>query len=333
MPFRKLRRREFITLLGGAAAWPIAASAQQADRMRRVGVLNPYTEDDSQGAPVVAAFQQRLQGLGWAVGRNIQIDKRFGATNVVLYRTYAAELVGLAPDVILASTTPTLQALVQQTHTIPIVFYQVSDPLGDGFVASLARPGGNVTGFANNEFSISGKWLELLKDVAPKANRVMVILDPENATWRGYYRTIEAVAPTLGVQVIATPVVDAAGIERAIGDFGREPNGGLVVLPGPNTGTHQALIVALAARHHLPATYPTLSAVRGGGLMIYGTDLLDQARKAAGYIDRILKGEKPGDLPVQQPTKFNLTINLKTAKALGLTVPQSLLAIADEVIE
>jgi putative tryptophan/tyrosine transport system substrate-binding protein len=329
-----MQRREFITLLGGAAAvWPIAAHAQQADRMRRVGVLNGNTEDDPGGASLVAAFQQRLQDMGWTAGRNIQIDRRFGASNVVLYRTYAAELVGLAPDVILASTTTTLQALVQQTHTIPIVFYQVSDPLGDGFVASLARPGGNVTGFANNEFSISGKWLELLKDVAPKVSRVIIVLDPENPTWRGYFRTIETMAPALGMQVIATPVVDAAGIERAIGDFGREPNGGLVVLPGPATTSRSALINTLAVRHRLPAIYPTESAVRGGGLMSYGPDLFDQVRKAAGYVDRILKGEKPGDLPVQQPTKFNLIINLKTAKVLGLTVPPNLLATADEVIE
>jgi putative ABC transport system substrate-binding protein len=330
-----MRRREFITLLGGAAAaWPIAVQAQQSNGVRRVGVFHSIGEDDPIAVPLVAAFQQRLQDLGWVAGRNIQIAIRFGAGEAGLYRTYAAELVAAAPNVIVASTTGTLQALLQQTHTIPIVFYQVSDPLGDGFVASLARPGGNVTGFANDEFSISGKWMELLRDVAPQVKRVMVVLDPENPTWRGYLRTIETVAPSIGVQVTATPVIDAAGIERAFEDFAREPNGGLIVLPGPaTTTTHGELFTTLAARFRLPAVYPVESPVRSGGLIYYGADLSDQIRKAAGYVDRILKGQKPGDLPVQQPTKFRLIINVKTAKALGLTVPPNLLATADEVIE
>jgi putative ABC transport system substrate-binding protein len=327
-----MRRRAFITLLASAAAaLPVAVRAQQSGSIRRVGVL---TSNDEKEGPVLAAFRDALDKLGWSEGRNIRIDYRFGAGDVSRYRAYAAELVGLAPDVILASTTPTLQALVQRTHTIPIVFYQVSDPLADGFITSLARPGGNVTGFANNEFSMSGKWLELLKDIAPQMNRAMVILDPENPTWRGYFRTIEAVAPTLGVQITPTPVIDVATIERAIETFAREPNGGIVIFPGPATTTRVEVIADLAVRYRLPAVYSAgSSAVEKGGLMSYGTDVVDQIRKAAGYVDRVLKGAKPGDLPVQQPTKFILIINLKTAKALGLTVPLSLLGRADEVIE
>jgi putative ABC transport system substrate-binding protein len=242
--------------------------------------------------------------------------------------------VDLRPDVIVATNTPTLQALQQHTQTIPIVFYRVTDPLANGFVRSLAHPGGNVTGFTNQEFSVSGKWLELLRDIAPNVNRLMIVLDPENPTWRGYFRTIEAVAPTMGVQVIPAPVISSAGIERAIEDLAREPNGGCVVLPGPVTNSNILLIVGLVARHHLPAVYSSgVNAVRRGGLMSYGPDLLDQVRNAAGYVNRILRGEKPGELPVQQPTKYELVISLKTAKALGLEVPATLLARADEVIE
>jgi ABC-type uncharacterized transport system substrate-binding protein len=293
-------------------------------------------DNDAAAQANFAAFRESLLKLGWTEGRNIRIDHRFGASDTTRFQAYAVELVGLAPDVILVGTSTVLRALLQRTQTIPIVFFNVSDPVGSGFVTSLARPGGNVTGFANNEFSMSGKWLELLKDVAPKVNRVMVVLDPENPTWRGFFRTLETVAPALGMQVVATPVVDAAGIEHAIGDFGREPNGGLVVLPGPATTSTSrvALIVGLAASHHLPAIYSgDGDSVRAGGLISYGADFLDRVRKAAGYVDRILKGEKPGDLPIQQPTRFELVINLKTAKALGLTVPPNLLATADEVIE
>jgi putative ABC transport system substrate-binding protein len=328
-----MRRREFITLLGGAAAAspmlrPLAARAQQGARMRRIGVLYGLAEDDPDRAPFVTTFQQRLQELGWTIGRNIRIDNRFDAS-AARYRDNAAELVGLAPDVLVATNTQSLQALQQRTHTIPIVFYRVSDPVENGLVASLARPGGNVTGFANNEFSMSGKWVELLKDIAPKVSRVLVILDPENPTWRGYFRTIETVAPVLGVQVVPAPVINAAGIERAIADFAREPNGSIVVLPGSVT-THQALIATLAVRHRLPAVYPT---ARSSGLMSYGPNLLEQVRGAAGYVDRILKGEKPADLPVQQPTKFELVLNLKAAKAIGLDVPAIVLVRATEVID
>jgi putative ABC transport system substrate-binding protein len=325
-----MRRRNFITFLGGVAAvWPLAARGQQGERMRRVGVLLNDAADDPDVASRLAAFQQRLAELGWTPGRNIRIEIRLAANDVDRRRAYAAELVGLAPDVILVSTSIPLQAMLLQTHAIPIVFYLVSDPLGDGFVASLARPGGNVTGFANNEFSIGGKWLELLKDIAPKLNRVMALLDPENPTWRGYMRAIETAASASGLRVVATPVVDQAGIERAVEDFAREPDGGIVILPGPALNAARAVI----SRYRLPAVYPSDADVRDGGLASYGTDRLDQIRKAAGYVDRILKGEKPGDLPIQQPTKFNLIINLKTAKAIGLDIPQTILGRADEVIE
>src|ERR1700681_1082612 len=251
-----MKRRDFITLLGSAAAWPLWAHAQQGERIRRVGVLMGG-DNDSAGQADFAAFRESLLKLGWTEGRNIRIDHRFGASDTTRFQAYAVELVGLAPDVILGGTSPVLRALLQRPQTIPIVFFNVSDPVVNGFVTSLARPGGNVTGFANNEFSMSGKWLELLKDVAPKVSRVMVVLDPENPTWRGFFRTLETVAPALGMQVVATPVVDAAGIEHAIGDFGCEPNGGLVVLPGPATTStsSQALIVGLAASHHLRAIY------------------------------------------------------------------------------
>ena len=326
-------RRELLAALGGAAVvWPLAARAQQPERVRRIGVLHSSAEGDEE--PVVAEFQKHLQQLGWSVGRNILFDHRFGANDTARYRGYAAELVGLRPDVIVATNTPTLQALQQHTQTIPIVFYRVTDPLANGFVRSLAHPGGNVTGFTNQEFSVGGKWLELLRDIAPNVSRVMIVLDPENPTWRGYFGNIEAAAPAMGVQAVPVPVINSAGIGRAIEDFAREPNGGCVVLPGPVTNSNVSLIIGLAAHHHLPAMYSSgVNAVRQGGLMSYGPDLLDQVRKAAGYVDRILKGEKPGELPVQQPTKFDLVLNLKTAKALGLTVPPTVLARADEVIE
>jgi putative ABC transport system substrate-binding protein len=328
-----IRRREVVTLFGGVAApWPLAAWAQQAVRVRRVALLTNASQNDPiAGAVLVTAFQRRLQELGWIAGRNIQIESRFGGGTGDNIRPLAAELVALSPDVIVTSTTNTLQAVLLQTHSIPIVFYRVSDPLRDGFVASLAHPGGNVTGFAFNEFSASGKWLELLKEIAPNVSRVLVLLDPQNPTWRGYFNTIEAVAPALGVRVIATPVVDSAGAERAIADFGREPNGGLLVLPGP--AIDYAAVASLAVRARLPASFSNEIAARNGGLVAYTPDMLDQIVKSAGYVDRILRGDKPADLPVQQPTKFELLINLKTAKAIGLAVPESLLARADEVIE
>ncbi len=330
-----IRRREMLAALGSATmAWPLAVRAQQGDRVRLVGVLHSFAEDDREATPFITAFQQKLQQLGWAADRNIRFEHRFGANDTARYRTYAAELVGLAPDVIVATNTPTLQALQQRSQTIPIVFYRVSDPVGDGFIKSLAHPGGNITGFANQDFSMAGKWLQLLKDVAPNVDRAMVILDPENPTWRGYFHTIESMAPSIGIRIAPTPVIDAAGIERALGDFAREPKGSLVVLPGPVTRANQALIAQLAANYRLPAVYGAgKDQVRAGGLMTYGPDLLDQVRNAAGYVARILKGEKPGDLPVQRPTKFELVINLKTARALNLDISPTLLARADEVIE
>jgi putative ABC transport system substrate-binding protein len=328
-----MRRREFMTLVGGAAAvWPVAARAQQSPvAVRRVGVFHPFTEAAEQD--VVAALHESMQQLGWTAGRNIQFEHRFGEGDFVRFQAIATELVALGPDVIVVANSPSLQALMQRTKTIPIVFFNVSDPVGSGFVTSLARPGGNVTGFTNNEFSIAGKWLQLIKDVAPAVERTLVLLDPENVTWRGYLRVIESMAPAVGTKVIAAPVIDAAGIEHALADFAREPHGSLVVLPGPVIGLQRASIVGLALQHRLPAVFGDQEAVRLGGLMTYGSDSLDRVRKAGGYVDRILKGEKPRDLPIQQPTKFELIINLKTAKALGLTVPQTLLVTADQVIE
>jgi putative tryptophan/tyrosine transport system substrate-binding protein len=327
-----MRRREFITLLGGGVSWPLTARAQQSERVRRVAVLHSSAQVDEE--PFVTEFKSKMQQFGWSAGRNIRFDHRFAANDPARYGTYAAEVVGLRPEVIVATNTPTLQALLQHTQAIPIVFYRVSDPLATGVVTSLARPGANITGFTNQEFSVSGKWLELLKDVAPSIVRLMIILDPENPTWRGYLRTIETSAPAIGVQVLPVAVISAVGIERALEDFAREPNGALVVLPGAVTNSNLPLITRLAIRHRLPAVYPSsANAITKGGLMSYGPSLIDQVRKTAGYVDRILRGEKPGDLPVQQPTKFDLIINLKTAKALGITVPPALLARADEVIE
>ena len=327
-----MKRREFITLLGGtAAAWPLAARAQQGERMRRIGVLMNLAADDPQSPVRIATFLLGLQESGWTDGRNLRIDYRWGAGDPDRYRRYAAELVALAPDVILA-VGASLGPLLQATRTVPVVFAQVADPVGAGFVASLARPGGNVTGFMEFEFSISGKWLELLKQIAPRVTRVAVLRDTI-ASGIGQFGAIQSVAPSLGVEVTPLDVRDADEIERAITAFAREPNGGLVVISGPSAATHRALIITLAAQHQLPAVYPYRYYVAEGGLISYGPDNLDQYRRAAGYIGRILKGEKPADLPVQAPTKYALAINLKTAKALGLEVPATLLARADEVIE
>ena len=330
-----MRRREFITLLGGSvAAWPHAALAQQADRMRHIGVLVAAAADDSEFQARFGAFLQGLQQLGWAIGRNVRIDTRWATTNADDLRRHAAELVVLAPDVIVAfSGTATVAPLLQATRTVPIVFAVVIDPVGAGFVASLAQPGGNATGFTVFEYGMSGKWLELLKEVAPGVTRAAVLRDPAIASGIGQFGAVQAVAPSLGVELSPVDVRDAPEIERAVTAFARSGNGGLIVTASALATRHRDLIIALAARHRLPAVYPNRYYAADGGLISSGPDLLDQCRRAAGYVDRILKGEKPADMPVQAPTKYELVINLKTAKALGLTIPQSVLARADEVIE
>jgi putative ABC transport system substrate-binding protein len=329
-----MRRREFITLLGGAAAsWPLAARAQQPERMRRIGVLMNIAEDDSESQPRVTAFVQTLQQLGWTDGRNVRIETRWGAGNAERIRKYAAELVELGPDVILASGSSTMESLQQATRSVPIVFAIVVDPVGAGFAASLARPGGNATGFTAFEFGMSAKWLELLKQVAPSITRVVVLRDPGFSASVGQLAAIQAMAPSLGVELTPIDLREASEIERAIGVFARGSTDGLIVVASPMATVHRGLIIALAARHRLPAIYPFRYFVVAGGLISYGADLVDQYRHAAGYVNRILKGEKPADLPVQAPTKFELSINLKTARTLGLTVPDILLATANEVIE
>jgi ABC-type uncharacterized transport system substrate-binding protein len=329
-----MRRREVITLLGGAAAWPLAARAQQGERVRRIGALaGGIAADDSDAQANFAAFLQVLQRLGWIDGRNVRIDYRWGLGNADNIRKYAAELAALAPDVILASGTSTMAPLLQATRTVPIVFVNVADPVGAGFVDSLARPGGNATGFIQFEYGLSGKWLELLKQIAPGVTRAAVLRDPTITAGIGQFAIIQSVASSVGVEVSPVNVRDAAEIERAVEAFARSSNGGLVVTSSALSVVHRDLIIALAARQKLPAVYPRRYYVTGGGLISYGFDILDQYRRAASYVDRILKGEKPADLPVQAPTKYELVINLKTAKALGLDVPESLLARADEVIE
>ena len=330
----KLKRREFITLLGGAAvAWPLAARAQSADRMRRIGVLMSTTADDPEGQARIAAFQQGLQQFGWAIGHNVRIDSRWPAGDPERFRRYAAELVALSPDVILATGSAAAAPLLQATRTVPIVFVIVPDPVGAGFVNNLARPGGNATGFIQFEYGISGKWLELLKQIAPGVTRVAILRDPAISAGIGQYGAIQAVAPSLGVEASPVNVRDPDEIERAVADFARSPNGGLIITGSALAVVHRHLIITLAAKHQLPAIYFQRTLVADGGLISYGADLLDQYRRAAGYVDRILKGEKPADLPVQRPTKYQMVINLKTAKALGLEIPSSVLAIADEVIE
>jgi putative tryptophan/tyrosine transport system substrate-binding protein len=328
-----VKRREFITLLGGAAAWPRAARAQPADRMRRIGVLMPFTAGDLSGRSRLATFVQTLQQLGWTDGRNVRIDPRWGGGNARDIRKFAAELVALAPDVILADSSATVAPLLEVTPSVPIVFTIVADPVGAGYVDSLARPGGNITGFTNFEYSITGKWLELLKDIDPRVTRAAVLRESAIAAGPGQFGAIQAVAPSLGVDLRAVDVRDAGEIERAIAAFAQGSNGGLIVTGSPAAAFHRALIIALAARHRLPAVYNSRPYAADGGLISYGPDFVDQYRRAAGYVDRVLKGEKPADLPVQAPTRYELVINLKTAKALSLDVPTSLLARADEVIE
>ena len=329
-----MRRREFITLLGGAAAaWPLAARAQQPERMRRIGVLQAINESDPEGQLRKAPFVRGLQKFGWTEGANVMIDYRWGGSDADRIRLYAAELTGMRPDVIWTSGALPLLALKRATRDIPIIFTQVYDPVGSGFVASLTRPGGNITGFTLGEFSMGGKILEVLKEVAPQVSRVAVILNLDQPPHVAMWRAIEATTLSFAVRLTPADVQGPAEIERAIEAFAREPNGGLIVLPGPIAIAHRELISALAARHRLPAAYPFRFFVTDGGLVSYGANPADQSRQAAGYVDRILKGEKPADLPVQQPTKFELVINLKTAKALGLEIPAILLARFDEVIE
>jgi putative ABC transport system substrate-binding protein len=327
-------RRDFIFALAGTtAAWPRAAHAQQADQVRRIGVDMSMASGDPEGQARLTVFRQALQELGWTVSRNVRIDYRWGAGDAALNRSNAAELVALAPDVILATGTPTLEPLLQATRVVPIVFVQAIDPVGAGFIESLARPGGNATGFTTAEPGSSGKWLELLKEVAPNVKRVAVLRDGATTGGIGQWAAIQAVVPSFGVELRPVGLSDAAEIERSLAAFARDPNGGLIVTESAPSIVHRQQIIELAARYRLPAVYGQRFFVTGGGLISYGHDAIDPYRRAAGYVDRILKGEKPADLPVQAPTKYELVINLKTAKALGLTVPPSLLATADEVIE
>jgi ABC-type uncharacterized transport system substrate-binding protein len=329
-----MSRREFITLLGGATvAWPLAARAQQGERVRRIGVLMSTAVDDPQDPARLAAFAQGLQELGWTIGRNLRIDYRWGASSPDNTRKYAAELAALAPDVMLASGTIALAAVQQISHTIPVVFVNLIDPVSGGFVESLARPGGNTTGFLLFEYGISGKWLELLKEIAPRVTRVAVLRDPTQVSGGGQLGAIQSAASQLGVEFRPVGVRDAREIERGITDFARGSNGGLIVTAGTQARDHRELIIGLAAQHRVPAVYFNRLFVEAGGLISYGADTIDPLRRAANYVDRILKGEKPSDLPVQAPTKYDLVLNLKTAKALGLDVPPTLLARADEVIE
>jgi putative ABC transport system substrate-binding protein len=327
-------RREFVALLGGAAAaWPRRAWPEQAQRMRRIGVFMNYAEDTPQSQARLASFSEEMEKLGWTSSRSLQVEYRWGVADADHNRRNAAELVALAPDVLLASATAVTTALVQTTRTMPIVFVNVVDPVGAGFVQSMARPGGNATGFIPFEYGMGGRWLERLKQVAPGVRRVAVLQNPIVVSRSGQLGAIEALAPSLGVELSPFTARDPGEIERAITRFAQAPNGGLIVVGAPSLETHHDVIVALAAQHRLPAVYPYRSYVTAGGLMCYGTDLVAQFRRAAGYVDRILKGEKPADLPVQAPTKYETLINLKTAKALGLTIPETLLARADEVIE
>jgi putative ABC transport system substrate-binding protein len=329
-----MRRRDFIMLLGGVAvAWPRSVRAQQAERMRRIGVLMSLSANDNESQVRLAAFVQALRESGWAAERNLQIDIRWGTDDIEVTRQAAAELAALTPDVILASGNTAAKSLQKATRAVPIVFVQVAEPLGEGLIESFAQPGGNITGFASIEYRMSAQWLELLKDVAPSMTRVVVIRDPTTAAGNGQFGAMEATAAALGVQLSVVGVRDPGEIERAINAVAREPNGGLIVTTSTRASAHRAVILALAARQKLPAVYPFRFYVVDGGLIAYGADWIDQYRRAAGYVERILKGEKPADLPVQVPAKYELVVNLKTAKTLGLDLPAQLLARADEVIE
>jgi putative tryptophan/tyrosine transport system substrate-binding protein len=329
-----MERREVIALLGGvAAAWPLAARAQQRERVRRIGVLLSQSTEDRVAQTRYAAFLQGLQRSGWEIGRNVQIEARWVATGGENTRKAAAELVSLAPDVILATGSASTGPLLQLTRSIPIVFVHTPDPVGAGYVSSMSRPGGNATGFINFEYGLGAKWLELLKQIMPNAARAAIVRDPTITAGIGMWGAMQAAAPSLGIDVIPVNIHEPAEIEKAIADFARIPNGGVVVTGSGLAVTHRELIVSLAARHRLPAVYFERFFVDAGGLVSYGADLVDQYRQAAGYVDRILRGEKPADLPVQAPTRYELIINLKTAKALGLSVSDALLARADEVIE
>ena len=333
MQFDQLKRRQFITLIGGAAAaWPLTARAQQSDRMRHIGVLMNLTESEAAAQGSVAAFRQRLHELGWAEGRNARIETRWAAGDAELFRRFAAELVSLAPDVILAATTAAVRAIKQVTPTVPVVFVGVIDPVGSGLVANLPRPGRNATGFTLFEYAIAAKWLQLLKEIAPRVNRVAVLRDPDIAAGIGQFAAVQTVA-AMDIELNAIGLEKADEIEQAIAAFTRNSNDGLIVTASGFGANHPGLLVALAAQHKLPTIYPFRYFVAEGGLISYGPDVVDPFRRAASYVDRILKGEKPAELPVQNPTKYELVINLKTAKALGLTVPDTLLARADEVIE
>jgi putative ABC transport system substrate-binding protein len=331
-----MRRREFIAAFGGAAAWPIAARAQQPERMRRIGVLMNGAATETIPQSYVAAFVQGLRQLGWTEGRNLRIDVRWNAGDAALARAYAAQLIGLTPEVILAASTTNLTVVQQATSTVPVVFVQVSDPVEQGFVASITKPGGNLTGFTMFEFSVGGKWVDLLKEIAPSLARVAVMFNPDTSPQSKFFmRSVEAAAPSHGVQPIATPVRTTTDIEAALQNFSREPNGGLILPTDTFTRLRSKLIAELAERHRLPSISAYDGFAKDGGLMYYGAsiNLLDQFRQAASYVDRILKGEKPGDLPVQRAVKYTLVVNLKTAKALGLSVPLPLTGLADEVIE
>jgi putative ABC transport system substrate-binding protein len=331
-----MRRRDFIRVIGGAAVLrPFAARAQQAGVVRRVGMLSSLAESDAESQALVAALHQALAEFGWVDGRNLRIDHRWAAGDPRRLTAFAKELLGLQPDVVVGHTTPSVIALRNDTETIPIVFVQISDPIGTGFITNLARPGGNITGFTNFESSMGGKWVEILKEIAPGVTRIALLFNPETAPYvTSYYQgPFEAAAPLFGVQPSVNPVHNDLEVESAITVLGREPGGGLIVMPDGFNIVHRERIIALAARHKLPVIYPYRFAVTEGGLVSYGTDVTDLFRRAASYVDRILRGTKPADLPVQAPVKFELVINLKTAKALGLTVPMTLQAGADEVIE